>query len=179
MTTRRKSLLLLGSGLAATATSQPAAAGTAESPQLKLRVPASHADGEKRWLNIDAFHFVITNCSQERLGVWLDWNSWGWYCPKITIDIRDRRFEFAKKIMQWKRNFPSPFYIEPDDHYILPVNLLSNDWSQPIGFNPLRDVEALVSASFTITPDQATKAMKIWTGELKCETRVYLEKSKP
>ena len=119
---------------------------------------------------------MITNTSSEHWGVWEDWCSWGWFCPKVTIDIRDRRFEFAKKSRNWKRNFPDPYYLEPDNHYILPVNLFGGDWTEPIGFNVLHDVESTVSISFTIKPDMYAERKKVWTGTLEYQTKALLSK---
>ena len=118
---------------------------------------------------------MITNTSSERWGVWEDWSSWGWFSPKVVIDIRDRRYEFAKRGRQWKRNFPDPYYLEPDNHYILPVNLFGGDWTEPIGFNILPDVEATVSISFTIS-DRNADQYKVWAGTLEYQTKAFLHR---
>ena len=176
MTNRRQSLMLLGAGLAGTATSV-AQASAAPQP-LKLRLPFSSSENreDRHVLNLSELFFVITNTSSERLGVWEDWCSWGWSCPRVIIDIRDRRFEFTKSSPDWKRNFADPFYIEPDNHYILPVNLFSNDWAVPIGFNLLPDVESTVSISYTIKPDRYTDQHKVWTGTLEYQAKAWLTK---
>src|SRR6478672_6038536 len=122
--TRRKSLLL-ASGTVGCALTAPA--GQSEYiPKLQLRLPASTSNGHQRWLRLRDFHLVITNTSSTKLGVWTDWNSWGWFCPLFTITQADRQFSFRRVAdRDWTRNFPQPFWILPGDCYLLPVNLLN------------------------------------------------------
>jgi len=121
------------------------------------------------------FFLVITNQSAERLGVWRDWSSWGWYCPAVDFRVGDTSFEFRRKGIAWARNFPDPYYIDPGDHYVLPVALLSDEWIQPNNFRPQADKEAVISATFKIKPSDDTKRLHIWTGVLKAETRAVLD----
>ena len=166
---------MLSSCLASSTVSSVAGPAPGEVSQLNLRIPASTSSEDRRSLRLKEFYLVITNHSSERLGVWRDWSVWGWYCPKVDIRIGETTFEFRRKGKPWKRNFPDPYYIDPGDHYILPVALLSDEWIQPGGFKPPNDKEALVSATFSIEPSDITKKKNIWTGELKAETKAVLD----
>jgi hypothetical protein len=178
MTTRRHSLLLLSAGLATSAVPRVLGAGTAEDDSLQLRLPASISNARGRWLHLGAFHLVITNHSKGRRAEWCDWCSWGWVCPAISIQVGDSSFDFKKAGKVWTRNFPDPFYLDPGDHYLLPVNLLSDDWIQPKDYNPANDVEAVITASYTIKPDKDTEKMKVWTGTMQTEVKLFLDASR-
>lgn len=167
--------MLLGAGLAGRTAASAAQASTSPQP-LKLRLPFSENKEDRRVLDLTKLFFVITNISTERQGVWREWCSWGWFCPKVTIDIRDRRFEFVKAGRHWKKNFADPFHIEPDNHFVLPVNLFSGGWNVPVGFNLLDGVEAIISVSYIIKPDMYTEREKVWTGTLEYQTKALLAK---
>jgi len=175
MITRRKSLLLLSSCLTSSTESSLAEPAPNGPPQFKLRIPASTSTEERRSLRLKEFYLVITNQSAVRLGVWRDWSRWGWYCPAVDIKVRETSFEFRRKGKAWARNFADPYYIDPGDHYVLPVALLSDEWIQPNNFKPERFKEAVISATFTIEPSKDTKRLNIWTGVLKAETTAVLD----
>lgn len=183
MTTRRNSLITLSAGIAAAAVSRVfgagagAGIGAAEEEPLRLRVPASLANQRGRFLRLDGFHLVITNHSKERMGIWRDWCSWGWFCPAISLQLGGASFAFRKAEMFWTVNLPDPHYIDPGDHYVVPVNLFSDDWIQPADFKPARDAEAVITATFTTKPDKDTEKMKIWTGTMQAETKMFLAAS--
>ena len=179
MTSRRRSLVLLSGGLMTSTVTRAAQAASPKTSPLALRIPASKAAKNQQWLALKGFHLVITNQSREQQGVWEDWCSWGWDCPTITIKTGASTYAFKKAEMFWTRNFPAPYWIEPGNHYLLPVNLFSKDWIQPKGFKPDPEVEALISASFKVAPDDDSKTQGIWTGERHCEMRAYMDTREP
>jgi hypothetical protein len=109
------------------------------------------------------------------MGIWRDWCSWGWFCPSVCLKTKKQEWKFAKAQRNWTMNFPDAYNVLPSDHYILPVDLLSDDWIRPKGFDIDRDEEYLVSVRFDIEPDEDTKKMNVWTGSLVAETRVHLD----
>ena len=175
MTTRRNSLLLLSAGIATSASHRVMGAGAADDNSLKLRLPASISSERQRFLRLEAFHLVITNHSNERRAIWRDWCSWGWFCPTISIQLGGTTFDFKKQEKVWTVNFPDPYYVDPGDHYVLPVNLLSDDWIQPKDFKPALDVEAVVTASYAVKPDEDTKKSNVWTGTMQTQTKMFLD----
>ena len=175
MTTRRNSLIVLSAGIATSADNRVMGCGAAEDTPLKLRLVTTYSYPQQKMIRLEAFHLVITNHSDERTGVWQEWCSWGWFCPKLSIRTGGATFDFRKAQKTWTKNHPDPFYIDPDGHYLLPVNLLSDDWVRPKDFKPAKDLEAVVTASYTITPDEHTQSQKIWTGTLRNEEKTFLE----
>lgn len=55
------------------------------------------------------------------------------------------------------------------------MNLFGGDWTEPIGFNILPDVEATVSISFTIS-DRNADQYKVWAGTLEYQTKAFLHR---
>ena len=177
MTTRRNSLIVLSAGFATSAVSRVLGAGAADDTSMQLRLPASISNGQQRMLRLEAFHLVITNRSNERMAVWRDWCTWGWFCPTMSIRLGGTTFDFKKAVKIWTKNHPDPFYIDSGDHYVLPVNLLSDDWIQPKDFKPARDVEAVVTATYTIKTDEHTQRLKVWTGTMQTQAKMFLDAS--
>ncbi len=175
MTTRRKSLNMLSGGLVVSAVSSLFGAEPTEGATLRMRLPASTSSDKTKSLRLDAFHLVITNHSNERMAVWSDWCSWGWFCPTITIQVGGNTFDFKKTVKNWWANSPDPFYFDPGDHYVLPINLFSDDWIQPKGFTPGVYERAVITASYTIKPDQHTQKLKVWTGTMQIQARLILD----
>lgn len=119
---------------------------------------------------------MFTNTSDEKLGVWRDWCSWGWFCPAFTISQGKRVFTFKRPARAWAANFADPFWIEPGDHYLLPVSLLDKaHWVQPEGFDFDQQKVATVSATFTIPADADTKAAGLWTGSVHTSEEFHLD----
>ena len=175
MISRRKSLLLLSASAGCPGV---ASAGDADDvvPALRLALPASTSDSDKRWLRLRGFHLVFTNTTEAKVGVWRDWNSWGWFCPSITITQGDKQFLFKRAVRFWTYNFPDPFWILPGDHYLLPLNLLEKEhWEQPQDFKIDKARLATVSASFSIRPDKETKSVRLWTGTVQVSAEFHLD----
>ncbi len=175
MITRRNCLLALSAGMTASAASSAPGAGTPEALPLRLRLSSSTSNERGKVLRLEDFHLVITNHSSERLAVWREWCSWGWFCPAVSIQLGETTFEFKKAEKCWTRNFPDPFSIDPGEHFVLPVNLLSDDWIQPKGFQPEANAGAVVTAAYTIKPEEEATKMKVWTGTLKCQMKMILD----
>jgi hypothetical protein len=180
MITRRKSIAIFGGGVAASALSNPFATALAavETNSLALRIPASTSSEHLRSLRINDFHLVITNHSKNRLAVWRDWCSWGWFCPTVSIRIGGMNFDFRKNDRVWTVNYPDRFFIEPADHYLLPIDLLSDDWVQPKGFKAVNGTEAVVRAAFETKPDNESETQTVWTGVIQTEIQVRIDTNK-
>ena len=118
---------------------------------------------------------VFTNHSKEPIGVWRDWCSWGWFCPEITIAVAGQKYLFTRIKRTWSRNYPDAYWIEPGDHYLLPVNLLGRSWVQPKDFRPDLEGVANVSCTFTLRACEATKRKGIWTGSVSVSHQLHLD----
>ena len=144
-------------------------------PSLRLSLPASKSKKDRRYLRLKGFHLLFTNTSVAPVAVWRDWCSWGWFCPHVTIVLGGKVYDFKRAETVWTRNFPDAFWIVPGEHYILPIQLLSDEWVQPADFHPDFDTPAKVTCTFTIPEDRETKEQGVWTGTLKVTQTLNLD----
>ena len=171
MKTRRAALTTLGGSILSSAAFAASPADVA----LRLSVPASIAQKDRRYLRLKGFHLLFTNTSAAPIGVWRDWCSWGWFCPRVSIKLGEKVFEFKKADREWTKNYPDAFWIAPGEHYLLPIQLLGSDWLQPKDFHPDFDTPAEVTCTFTISEDRDTKELGVWTGTLKVTQTIHLD----
>ncbi len=175
---RRTSFFAIAAGIGLTTKTNLLASESHENFEapLSLRIPATESNDARKSLMIDGFHLVLTNQAKERIAVWNDWCSWEWFCPKISIQIEDRKFESKKNNDKiWTVNYPDPFYLEPGDHYLLRIDLLSDSWIRDPRFSFLPGIEAIVAANYCIHGDDRSREMNIWTGTVVTETKVFLQ----
>lgn len=156
----------------------PAAISAAPAePSLRLSLPASTSQKDRRHLRLKGFHLLFTNTSAAPIAVWRDWCSWGWFCPHVTIALGGKTYEFKRADRRWTKNYPDAFWILPGEHYILPIQLFGDGWLQPADFHPDFDTPAEVTCKFTVSEDRETKEQGVWTGTLKVTQALSLDAS--
>ena len=115
---------------------------------------------------------VLTNTSSVPVKVWEPFCLWGCRCLSFEV-IRDgRRRKIERPPRAWDSNWPRPFTIAPQEHYVFQVTFGDGTW--PVDWIPTDQEENTVvtlRAIYTIPPPDeiaARKAPDIRVGTVSC-----------
>lgn len=107
----------------------PDRAGSADGLEVEIVLP--WYGGERRharYRDEDA-HVVLHNRTGDRISVWEDWNSWGYYCLRLELrDQSGRTFHIRKRSRAWTRNFPQATTVGPHGTHVLNLRLGQEVW---------------------------------------------------
>ena len=87
--------------------------GCNQTPELSIQiVPTSASTKVGKWIEIwwleNRFHVVITNTSDQRLGVWEQWCSWGWSTLSFELVTGSGEQVLVNRAPgEWSKNFPA------------------------------------------------------------------------
>jgi hypothetical protein len=146
-----------------------------QTSQIAVTIPFDSYDtlAFKGFRHHDKFHVLITNISSKPVGVWQEWNSWGYYCLQIEIVERNgTRHLLKKKSANFLVNSPDTVDLKPGGSVVWDVNLDPSEWEDLSWFPKDRSVDARVRAIYTwenSTDEDDIKLgvnrMGAWTGQ--------------
>jgi hypothetical protein len=107
------------------------------------------------------FLVLIENTSSRDIGVYRQWNSWGYYSIHFVVERPDgKQTVIEKGVRAWSMNYPDCFQLPPGMTHAFPICFTSKEW---------KDVEALsvkgarLKAVFKQEPlDEKLKAGTKW-----------------
>ena len=155
--------------------------GCNQTPELSIQiVPTSASTKVGKWIEIwwleNRFHVVITNTSDQRLGVWEQWCSWGWSTLSFELVTGSGEQVLVNRAPgEWSKNFPDSFMLEPGEHFVLPVNLFDGTWEsagRPLDPDQWPASGTLI-AVYTTLADQYTKQHGVWVGRVSSRAATF------
>jgi hypothetical protein len=72
---------------------------------------------------------LIENTSSRDIGIYRQWNSWGYYSIRFVIEDADGKQTVIEKGMRsWTKNYPDCFQLPPGMTHAFPICFASKDW---------------------------------------------------
>jgi hypothetical protein len=122
-------------------------------------------------------HVVVSNLSDSPQRVYEDWNSWGYDSLSFeAITGEGKKVQLKKKPRDWTKNFASTYTIAARGHYVIPVQLSTNEWENAELISSPEVQPIKLKAIFEI-PKPDTNTYQVWVGRVESVTRtVKVEK---
>ena len=75
------------------------------------------------------FVVLIENTSSRDIGIYRQWNSWGYYSIHFVVEDADGKQTVIEKGMRsWTKNYPDCFQLSPGTTHAFPICFASKEW---------------------------------------------------
>src|SRR2546426_9491241 len=94
-------------------------------PAYQLQVTRTEIQGR--------FVITLTNRTEQELRIWKFWNSWGWWTMAFRIKTANGVDALIQRThtVEWTRNFPSYYRIDPNGQLKTEIDLHDGSWEIP------------------------------------------------
>ena len=131
------------------------------------------AEAPERFLNdkmrepVD-FVVLIENTSSGDIGIYRQWNSWGYYSIHFVVEGPDGRQTVIEKGMRsWTKNHPDCFRLPPGMTHAVPICFTSQEWK---GVEALSAKGSKLKAVFQQEPLDEKLRLSIWRPDIQIFT---------
>lgn len=130
------------------------------------------------------FLVLLENTSNHDIGIYRQWNSWGYYAIHFVVEGADGTQAVIKKgLRAWSRNYPDCFWLAPGITHAFPICFTSDEWN---GLEALSAKGARLKAVFQQKPVEerllvATRwsAVQMFTNKVESTFVVWQAFAKP
>jgi hypothetical protein len=108
------------------------------------------------------FVVLIENTSSRDVGIYRQWNSWGYYSIHFVVTAADGKQTIIEKgIRTWTKNYPDSFRLPPGMTHAVPICFTSKEWK---GVEALSAKGAQLKAVFQQEPlDEKLRLGTSWS----------------